>query len=162
MKHISLIYKPTFQFANINFVQRIVGRFKKEWYWHVRFRLYEDLTYQLLRSLCAVRFVRMRAVLKHNKNVTICSAAQVKNTNITTNKTVLFICWHKSLYRSPVNLLYRTACSYLLFNLMQSIHCFRTVNTEHSNVQPITVPPLSRTATCFGLNRPSVQRSKTI
>jgi hypothetical protein len=38
--------------------------------------------------------------------------------------------------------------------------CFRTLNTKRSNVQPITVLPLSRTATCFGLNRPSTQRSK--
>ena len=39
---------------------------------------------------------------------------------------------------------------------------FRTLNTERSNVQPITGLPLSRTATCFGLNRPSTQRSKPI
>jgi len=41
----------------------------------------------------------------------------------TTNKTVLFFRWHKSLYRYPVSLLYRTARSYLFFNLTQFIRC---------------------------------------
>ena len=41
----------------------------------------------------------------------------------TTNKTVLFFYWHKSIYRYRVNLLYRTACCCLLFDLTQFIRC---------------------------------------
>jgi hypothetical protein len=56
-------------------------------------------------------------------NVLIFSMWQAKNTKCASNKTVLFFCWHKSLYRYRVNLLYRTACSFLLFNLTQFICC---------------------------------------
>jgi hypothetical protein len=41
----------------------------------------------------------------------------------TTNERVLFFCWHKSFHRYRANLLYRTACSYLLFNLTRFILC---------------------------------------
>jgi len=41
----------------------------------------------------------------------------------TVNKAVLFLCWHKSLYRYRVNLLYRTARRYVLFNLTRFICC---------------------------------------
>ena len=90
----------------------------------MRVRWYEDVTYQLLTSLCAVRFVRKCAILKHNKMYRYFLAVSEEDKILhTAKKTVLFFCWYKSLYWYRVNLLYRTACSYLLFNLRQSIRC---------------------------------------
>ena len=73
---------------------------------------------------CLVLHVLSETVwLKEKTNVPIFSKPRAKNTNSTSKNTILFFCWHKSLYRYRVNLLYRTACSYLLFNLTQSIRC---------------------------------------
>jgi len=45
--------------------------------------------------------------------------------------------------------MYRTACSYLLFNLTQFMRCFRTLNTEFFNGQPITVLPILKNSYMF-------------
>jgi hypothetical protein len=89
----------------------------------MRVQCCEKVIYQLLRALCAVRFVKYYSVLELNKHVPIFCTTQAKNTNSTTNKTVPFFHWHELLYRYRFNLLYRTTCSYLLFNLTQFICC---------------------------------------
>ena len=59
---------------------------------------------------------------KNTETINIFYTARVEHKMLyTTNKTVLFFRWHKSLYRYRVNLPYRTACSFLLFNLTQFI-----------------------------------------
>ena len=86
-----------------------------------------------------------------------------KSTKNTSKKILLFFCWHKSLYRYRLNLLYRTACSYLLFNSTQSILFVseRSItNLLKFNQSQCCL--YSRTATCFGPNRPPTQHSKTI
>jgi len=124
-------------------------------------RCCDSVIYQLLSSLITVRFVRICTTLRHNKSTDTFYAVSEEHKMPT--KLINEICFSVDTnHFIDIVLIYRTACSYLLFNLTQFIRCFITLHTVRSNIQPITILPLSRTATCFGLNRPSTQRSKTI
>jgi hypothetical protein len=126
-------------------------------------RCCESVRYHLLKSLCAVSFVRNFTVLKHSNNVSIFSTRQAKNTNSTSNNTVPFLCWQKLFCRYRGSLVCRTACGYLLFNLTQFNYC--VLERSIKNVLMFNQSQCclySRTATSFGLNSPSVQRSHTI
>ena len=126
-------------------------------------RCCESVIYQLLRPLCTVSFIRNCVVLKHNKNVPIIfyvAREEHKEYKLEDNSDFRL-----------TQIVVSISCQFTVPDSMQlfivqfnAVHplCFRTLNAERSNVQPITVLPLSGTATCFVLNRPSTQRSKPI
>jgi hypothetical protein len=147
----SLISKPTCHFANKNVIRNFVCSFKTDWYGKIRVRCCGNVIYQLLRSPPAVSFLRHCAVLKYNKNVPIFS---IRKRRTQTDQVWKQFCVSVDTNRfiDIVSIYYFGQHEVIVsFNAVHSM-CFWTLNGERSNVQPITVLPLLRTATCFGVN----------
>jgi hypothetical protein len=114
--------KLTFHLVNVNCVPMIMCSFKTDWYWwNILGVCRYHISTTKVTNCC--KLCHKICCLKHNKNIPKFSRPQAKNTKRSSKKTVLFFCSHKSFYRYRVNVLYWTACAYLLFNLTQFIRC---------------------------------------